>query len=319
MKYKHLYIIFAFCLFSCKQFEIARITKLETISVTLNNNYVEAIGNIIDVAENGISDYGFCYAENKIPTIQDSRISFNECNKTGEFSAKLVGLNAFKTYLVRAYAISNNNVKYGQTLQLNVTATGININTDSVNVINSKLINLKGSVNGIGGINILDFGMCWSLNPNPTLLNYHVNFDNLNSDTTFNVVINNPILDTTYHIRTFAQLDANTFYYSPEKTIRVNSLKIRTYTLGLYDSQNISLNGFFDHLGADPIQEFGFCWSTTNSLPNLNDERKVVLNTPALGSFSTFVPFVNGNTYYSRAYAIVNGTVIYGNVQFKAF
>lgn len=319
MNYKYLGVIMAFWLTSCKQFEIALITKLETTSVTLNNNYVEAFGNIIDIAESGISDYGFCYSENTIPTIQDNRISLNSTSKTGEFSAKLVGLNAFKTYLVRAYAISNNNVKYGQTLKINVTVKGININTDTVKIISSKLINLKGSVNGIGGINILDYGMCWSLNANPTLLNFHQNFGVLKNDTTFNGEINNPILDTTYHIRTFAQLDASTLYYSAEKTVKVNSLKIRTDILGLFDPQNIFLIGFFDRLGADPIQEFGFCWSTTNSLPNLNDNKKIVLTTPALGAFSAFLPFVSGTTYYSRTYAIVNGIVIYGNVQFKAF
>ena len=319
MKYKYLFIIVAFWLSSCKQFEITRITKLETTSVTLNNNQVVASGNIIDLAESGISDYGFCYGENNIPSIQDNKISLNACNKTGEFSAKLIGLNAFKTYKVRAYAISNNNIIYGQTLQLIVNPTSINVSTDSVNIISSKLINLKGSVSGIGGINVLDYGICWSLNANPTPLNFKVNYGILKSDTTFSGVINNPILDTTYRIRTFAQLDASTFYYSAEKTVRVNSLKIRTDILGLFDPQNIFLIGYFDRLGADPIQEFGFCWSTTNTLPTLNDNKKIVLTTPALGAFSAFLPFVSGNTYYSRTYAIVNGTVIYGNIQYKAF
>ena len=71
MKSIYYFIIFTISLvsFSCKQFEISRITKLETTSVTLSNNQVVASGNIIDIAESGISDYGFCYGENKIPSI----------------------------------------------------------------------------------------------------------------------------------------------------------------------------------------------------------------------------------------------------------
>ena len=318
MSYKYLYFIFAFWLSSCKQFEIVRITKLETTSFNLINNQVIATGNIIDIAEGGILDYGFCYSENKIPTIQDNRISLNSTSKTGEFSVKLIGLNAFKTYKVRAYAIDNSNIIYGQTLQLIVNPTVINLNTHK-DIISSKLINLKGSINGVGGVNVLDYGLCWSLNADPTILDTKVNFGNLANDTIFYGVINNPILDTTYHIRTFIQLDASTFYYSAQKTARVNSLKIITGIPLKYDSNSISLNGYFNQLGADSIQEYGFCWSTTNTLPTLNDNKKNITSPPGYNIFTAQIPLVISNTYYIRTYAIVNGTVIYGNVQFKAF
>ena len=321
MSYKYLCIIIAFWLSSCKQFEIVRITKLETTSLNLINNQIIASGKIIDIAERGISDYGFCYSENTIPTIQDNRISLNSTNKTGEFSAKIVGLNAFKTYKVRAYAIDNSNIIYGQTLQLIVYPTNLNETIDSVTIISSKLINIKGSVNGVGGINILDYGLCWSLNadPNPTILDNKINYGKLANDTIFYGVINNPILDTTYHIRAFIQVDATLFYYSTTQTARVNSLKITTGIPLIYDSNNISLNGYFNQLGADSIQEYGFCWSTTNTLPTLNDNKKNITSPPGYNIFTAQIPLVISNTYYIRTYAIVNGTVIYGNVQFKAF
>jgi hypothetical protein len=320
MKYKYLLFILAAWLASCKQLEIKRINKVETIKSVFYNNQIIAKGNIIDMEENGISDYGFCYAANtEIPTISNDRISLGTTNKTGEFSANLIGLQAFNVYHFRAYAISNNVVTYGNVFSTEVFPNSLNINLDSLNIISSKQINLTGSINGIGGLKVLDFGYDYSLQSNPTIITNKQSFGKLQKDTVFNANFLNPIIDTTYYVKAFAQLSNSAYFYSAEKTIRVNSIKIRTNIFGIIDPQNILLIGYFDQLGADSIQEFGFCWSTTNTLPNLNDNKKSILAKPALGSFSTFIPFISGNTYYVRAYAIIDNKIIYGQVESKSF
>jgi hypothetical protein len=83
-------------------------------------------------------------------------------------------------------------------------------------------------------------------------------------------------------------------------------------------SSDVTLYGSFLNVGADPIQEYGFCYSTNSSLPNVNDN-KTSLNNPKNGSFFSSIPLISGNTYYVRAYAITNNKVVYGQVKSKAF
>lgn len=85
MKSFNLLILFTLLvgMFSCKQLEIKRINKVETIRSIFYNNQIIAKGNIIDMEENGISDYGFCYAaNNSFPTINDDRISLGATKNT---------------------------------------------------------------------------------------------------------------------------------------------------------------------------------------------------------------------------------------------
>ena len=318
MKQKYLLFIFSVWFASCKQLEIKRINKVETIKSVFYNNQIIAKGNIVDLAENGISDYGFCYAANtEIPTIINDRISLGTTNKTGEFSANLIGLQAFNVYYFRAYAISNNVVTYGNVFSTEVFPGSLNIKLDSLNIISSKQINLTGSINEIGGLKVLDYGYYYTLQSNPTILTNKQSFGKLQKDTVFNAKILNPIIDTTYYVKAYAQLSNSAYFSSAEKTVRVNSLKISTTSVYLDGNNKISMQGYFNSLGADPIQEYGFCYSTTNALPTYNDS-KIVLNNPKIGSFSATINLTN-ETYFVRVYAIVEGKIIYGQVQSKSF
>jgi hypothetical protein len=319
MNYKYLLLILAVWFTSCKQLEIKRINKVETIKSIFYNNQIIAKGNIIDMEEKGISDYGFCYAaNNEFPTINNDRISLGTNNKTGEFSANLIGLQAFNVYYFRAYAISNNVVTYGNVFSTEVFPNSLNIiSLDSLNIVNSKQINLTGSINGIGGLKLLDFGYYYSFVSNPSILSNKNGFGTLQKDTVFNAKILNPIIDTTYYVKAFAQLSNSAYFSSTEKTVRVNSLKISTTSVYLDGNNKISMLGYFNNLGADPIQEYGFCYSTTNALPTYNDS-KIVLNNPKIGSFSATINLTN-EKYFVRVYAIVEAKIIYGQVQSKSF
>ena len=320
MKNKYLIIIFTLCFASCKQLEIKRINKVETIYSKFENNQIIAKGNIIDLVEGGITDYGFCYAaNNSFPTINNDRISLGATKKIGEFSANLIGLQAFNVYHFRAYAISNNVVTYGNIYSSEVLPTVLNINIDTLNIISSKQINLTGSINGIGDVKILDFGYNYSLEPNPSLLTNKQSLGALKKDTVFSAKILNPIIDTTYYVKAYAQLSNTAYFHSAEKTVRISSFKIRTGLVGQFDANTAFFTGYIDNLGADTIQEYGICYSTTTSFPTLNDNKLIVIKKPTTGTYSSNAPMVLGNTYFARAYAIIDNKIIYGQVESKSF
>lgn len=315
MKNKYLFIIFAVWIVSCKQLEIKRINKVETNWSKFENNQIIAKGNIIDMEENGISDYGFCYAaNNSFPTINDDKISLGATKKLGEFSANLIGLQAFNVYHFRAYAISNNVVTYGNIFGTDVFPNLILLNIDTLNIISSKEINLTASINGIGDLKTLDFGYNYSLDPNPNILTNKQSLGVLQKDTVFIAKILNPIIDTTYYVKAYAQLSNSAYFHSAEKTVRVSSVKFKTDSFFISPPVSFTLKGSFQNLGADPISEFGFCYSNTNSFPNLNDNKFSFLDAK-LGEFSGFIYTNTYGVYYYRTYAIINNKIIYGQVK----
>lgn len=315
MYFKILIFFLFLTLFSCKRLEIKRINKVETLWSNFENNQIIAKGNIIDMAESGITDYGFCYAANNdFPTINDNRISLGATNKTGEFSANLIGLQPFSLCSFRAYAISNNVVTYGKIYRTEVFPSLINLNIDTLNILSSKEINLIASIYRIGGLKVVNFGYDYSLVSNPTIISNKQSFGTLQKDTVFSAKILNPIIDTTYYVKAFAQLNNSVYFYSAEKTVRVNSLKFTTDTAVVTRLVSAKINGSFQNLGADKIQEYGFCYATNTSFPTLNNSKFSYQN-PTLGSFSSNIIFTTYGTYYYRTYVIIDNKIIYGQVK----
>lgn len=315
MKQKYLFIIFAVLLASCKRLEIKRINKVETLWNKFENNQIIAKGNIIDIEENGITDYGFCYAAyNNFPTINDNKISLGATNKIGEFSANLIGLEVSKVYYYRTYVISNNEVTYGNVFSVDVVPTPFDLSVDSFNIISSKQLDVKASVKGIGGLKIIDFGVVYSLVPNSDIvLNKH-SLGKLDKDSNFTFTILNPLIDTNYYVRNYVQVNSNTYLTSTEKVLRVSSVKFTTDTAVVTKLVSAKITGSFQNLGADKIQEYGFCYDTNTSFPTLNNSKFSYQN-PTLGSFSANIVFTNYGTYYYRTYVIIDNKIIYGKVK----
>jgi hypothetical protein len=303
--------------FSCKRIDVSRITKIETLDVSFSNNQLIAKGNLIDASDAGISDYGFCFSDFPNPDMSKRVSSIGNSKTLGQFTDTLKDVFANKTYYVRTYAVSGSSVTYGETKLVGTSPSSFVLLVDTMSIDNSNKVRGRGIISGVGSLRIINFGFCWSFKPNPSRLDFQSQNGQWNGGYYTYTDISNPILDSTYHIRAFAVLSDSTTLYSPEKTFRVPSLKVQTDSISK-QSSDVTLYGSFLNVGVDPIQEYGFCYSTNSSLPNVNDN-KTSLSNPKNGSFFSSIPLVSGNTYYVRAYAITNNKVVYGQVKSKAF
>lgn len=100
--------------------ELATIT---TYSVTnVNSTSVTAGGNIISDGGSAILQRGFCWSENPEPTLADSFIDVG--TGIGEFASLIEGLVGFTTYYLRAFAVNDAGVAYGNEVNF-TTTTGI--------------------------------------------------------------------------------------------------------------------------------------------------------------------------------------------------
>jgi FlaG/FlaF family flagellin (archaellin) len=161
-----------------------------------------------------------------------------------------------------------------------------------------------------GGNPVTAAGICWSINPNPSL-NDSVNPNGSVSGTT-NLNLTNLSPGTTYYIRAFATNGGGTAYGNQLTFVTGAALP----TLTTINATNITFNsailgGNVTNDGGAPVTAHGVCWSTTQN-PTLANNNLIIGS--GLGAFNDTITGLSGNTtYYVRAFATNSSGTAYGN------
>ena len=105
--------------YGCKKLDIERIAAVNTESVeNITSNQAKAYGTIIDLGQSElVSDYGFCWAINKTPTIDDASISYGSTSIMGGYYDNIIGLSGTTNYSLRAYVTERGITSYGNTIE----------------------------------------------------------------------------------------------------------------------------------------------------------------------------------------------------------
>jgi hypothetical protein len=161
-----------------------------------------------------------------------------------------------------------------------------------------------------GGYNITAAGICWSINPNPTILDSINANGNLNGNTSLNLINLSP--GTTYYVRAYATNGGGIAYGNQ----LVFTTGAALPTLSTLNASNITFNsaivgGNVTNDGGAPVTQRGVCWSTTQT-PTLANSSLIIGS--GLGSFNDTITGLSGNTtYYVRAFATNSSGTAYGN------
>lgn len=87
-------------------------------------------GELINVGT-GVSQHGHCWSStNAMPSISDNKTELGEATQAGTFTSSLSDLDLDKTYYIRAYAMTNNTVVYGQVTTLSTTIPDVALSED---------------------------------------------------------------------------------------------------------------------------------------------------------------------------------------------
>ena len=90
-----------------------------------------------------------------------------------------------------------------------ITNTSVSIETTNENAEKTyTTIKINGTVSSDGGSSIINRGICWNTEPNPTIENNSIIENNNN----FSSTINNLLANTSYYFRTFATNELGTSY-----------------------------------------------------------------------------------------------------------
>ncbi len=269
-------------------------------------------GNISYDGGKPVVERGVCLSLVPNPTIQDIRIQIGQGE--GNYAIVLTKLKPFTTYYIRAYAINEIGISYGNELNFKTQdyqlATLRTLEPEAVRIFEATL---GGETQDAGGGEIIQRGVCMSRMPNPTVEDTRFT-SSTNGLGMYKIVVSSLVENTKYHVRAFAQNEKG-YAYGEDKTFQTQDIRLpivetSSVTNVTFSSANITGKLLDD--GGVPILEQGFCYSTQPN-PDINDE---VAFSPNLNLF--LKNLVEGTTYYVRAFAKNRKGVGYGaTISFK--
>ena len=131
-------------------------------------NSAVCAGEVVESGGYDVYQRGVCYSTKHSPSVQDAHTSNGK--GIGTFSCTLADLDNNVVYYVRAYAINEIGVSYGEETSF-VTIEGLpSVLTTMITEVTSYSVQCGGEVTEEGGAPILMRGVCWSTdNSTPTI------------------------------------------------------------------------------------------------------------------------------------------------------
>jgi len=288
-------------------------------SVTLTG--AQAAGNLTNMGTSNVTQHGHCWSTTTSPTVSNFKTQLGTKTFAGAFSSTITGLEAGKTYYVRAYAVNSDGTSYGAQVEFKtVTPTAPTVNTGSVNSISLNGAQVVGNVSDLGTSNVTQYGHCWSSGQNPTTSNAKTMLGAKTDVGSFTSALTGLEKSTIYFVRAYATNSDGTNYGTQ---VQFTTLSPALATLTTSSASNLTynsatLNGSISDIGGtdETVTEYGFCYATTSSPTVASTKLIAGNNKTTTGSFTSDATGLSQNTtYYVRTYAINSAGAAYGTEQ----
>jgi hypothetical protein len=176
-------------------------------------------GNVTSIGGSPVTSRGICYATTTNPTLANTVVSGGA--GAGSFVSNLNGLTPNTSYYVRAYATNTAGTAYGNQIAFVTTnPTAPTVTTAGSPIVSYYTANVGGSVTNAGSSPITTRGVCYGLNPSPTIANSFVSTGGTTG--AFSVDLLGLTGSTTYHYRAYATNAVGTSYGSNQTFTTLN-------------------------------------------------------------------------------------------------
>ncbi|MBK7629083.1 MAG: DUF1566 domain-containing protein [Bacteroidales bacterium] len=266
-------------------------------------------GIIISDGGSSIIARGVCWSTSQKPVVALPTVTSDGAG-TGTFSSTITGLSPSTKYYVRAYATNSLGTSYGPEMSFTTNPAGPSlptITTNAVSEILDRSAKSGGNLVSDGGDPIVATGVCWSINPNPTIIN--------NKTTgilgVFTSLLTGLVQGTTYYVRAYATNSVGTGYGNEVSFKTLDIASIVTSGLSAVTQTSATCGGNVINDGGAPVTGRGLCWNTT---PNPTIMNSKTSDGTGSGIFvSSLTGLTSGTTYYVRSYATNFVGTAYGN------
>lgn len=255
---------------------------------------------------------GLCWGRQPNPSLTTSEHFSEEGTGTGSFNTHITGLEPNTKYYVRAYATNGKGTSYGNEQVFTTKEETISVKTLEVVEIDTESGLVKCEATNIGDNQIINRGVCWSKEQNPTIEANYTNSDLVEGDL-YECRITGLDDNTNYYVRAYVKSSDGNVIYGEELsfvTLEIGRLEVTTVRIiDIINTGATCLGNVVSH-EYDVIQR-GVCWST---VPMPTIEGYHTYSGEGAGDFTaTITGLTATSTYYVRAYAKNSvGRVYYG-------
>lgn len=289
-----------------------------TTSSISSIKYTTAVsgGTVTDDGGSQITERGICWSMSANPTLLNGTI-IPGGSGTGTFTSNITGLEADKTYHVRAFAINQVDTAYGEDIAFTtLPATLPTLTTNDVTGIKIPFAISGGNINDDGGSPITSKGVCWIDITNHTVLPT-IDLSTKTNDGPGSGAYSSQLNGLTgqfgqiYAVRAYATNSVGTAY-GDEIRFFSHIFKITTDPVSSATMNSAVSGGKILDDGGHTVISRGICWAS-GKLPTITDNKTE--EGSGEGSFkSTLTGLWVLQGYNIRAYAITADTTYYGDV-----
>jgi len=301
-------------------------TLTTTSFTTITGTTAVSGGNITNDGGSAVVQRGVCWKTTQGATIADFKTT--DGSGVGSFISNMTGLLPVTVYYVRAYAINNTVVNYGNevsftTLPVLPTLAA----TTAATAITGNSAATGGNVTATGGASIIERGVCYATTTTPTIVNSKI-VDPSPGSGSFVSNLTGLVGFTTYYVRAYATNSVGTAYGAQISftTLRIPPILTTAAASSITGTTAVSgASMTWGGGGYSNYQAYGVAYSTAS---NSATPTKVITNSAngpvnisvPIGPWVTNITGLTANTtYYIRSYLDVYPTgtgpwiTIYGN------
>ena len=286
------------------------VTTQQVSNVTSNS--VTFNGMIVEEGWPVYTERGFVYSTSAQPTLDNGNKIISEDNNQANFSATVLGLGSNVLYCVRAYAINEVGIAYGNDVVFSTNDVTTVLSTSAVTNITNNGAKLNGNITTEGVPAYTEKGFCYSKTNAPTISNNKVIVSGTGTGE-YSYSINGLEYQTAYYVRAYAIQKGSPIYGNEVQfSTAWTDVQVNTSAATEIGAASAKLNGNIGNVGSPAYTERGFCYSK-NGEPTISNN-KIVDSGTGIGNYSYNISGLEyQTTYYVRAYAIQNGNPVYGN------
>ena len=248
---------------------------------------------------------GVCFSTSKVFSFKDSPCVSTDAGE-GEFAIRTYELKPMTEYNMKAFAVmKDGTIIYGQDMAFSTTDFQLpTVTIGEVSDIYSNEATFNATLVDSGDYGVTGLGFVYTSDMATVL---EIGADGVMSITgrvegdSFSAVASSLGIGQAYRVRAYAMTE-NGAGYSEETTFTTLDIKPMTFAEievleNTYSSLKISTSVVDDQDAQ--IKSYGFCWSTSNPLPTVKNDKSVELTDGFQMSFEDVKP---GQVYYVRAY-----------------